>query len=86
MRRGKRPSLSPFVQASTAALTTLAECIGKNVGYMCSWGYLLMFRYDTVKGEVAPKIRYGPPENGVTMKAHQRSPHLPGAARKAAGV
>ena len=51
--------LSLFVQASTAALITLAECVERNVGYMRSWGYLLIFRYDAVKGEVSPKIRNG---------------------------
>jgi len=88
MRRGKFfcLSLSPFVQASTAVLARLAECIEKNVGYMSSWSYLLIFRYDAVKGEGAPKIRSGRPENSVTMKAHQRSPHLNNAARKTAGV
>ena len=84
MRRGKFfcLSLSPFVQASSAALATLAECIGKNVGYMGSWGYLLIFRYDAVKGEVPPKIRNRHPENTVTIKAHHRSPHLPSTSRK----
>ena len=88
MRRGKFfcLSLSPFVQASSAALTTLAERIGRNVGYMGSWGCLLIFRYDAVKGEDSPKIRNRRPENPVRIKAHQRSPHLPGAARKTAGV
>jgi len=88
MRRGKFfcLSLSPFVQASTAVLARLAECIEKNVGYMSSWSYLLIFRYDAVKGEVAPKIRNGRPGNTVAIKAHYRSPHLPGAARKTAGV
>lgn len=40
---------------------------------MGSWGYPLIFRYDAVKGMVAPKIRKRRPENTVTIKAHSEA-------------